>query len=176
MNFVHYKKFVGLHLFMMVLELGMNLKFIWYCTDVFEIAVVENGYWKCDQKIAKYWFIWMFVWFKSWHSRTSVCWICFFWYHQVQYFEFILSAQHCYILHRNAKKTIVTCILTTRHHIQSNMQDRLMQLVQLMQYVKIESFSMVLSNKVLNVSISSNDVRTYQSLGFDTTSFNEEDE
>ena len=104
MNFVHYKKFVGLHLFMMVLELGMNLKFIWYCTDVFEIAVVENGYWKCDQKIAKYWFIWMFVWFKSWHLRTSVCWICLFWYHQVQYFEFISSAQLCYILHKNAKE------------------------------------------------------------------------
>jgi hypothetical protein len=51
-----------------------------------------------------------------------------------------------------------------------------MQLVQLMQYVKIESFSIVLSNKVLNVSISSNNVRAYQSLGFDTTSFNEDDE
>jgi len=51
-----------------------------------------------------------------------------------------------------------------------------MQLVQLMQYVKIESFSMVLSNKVLNVSINSNNVRAYQSLGFDTASFNEEDE
>ena len=51
-----------------------------------------------------------------------------------------------------------------------------MQLVQLMQYVKIESFSIVLSNKVLNVSISSNNVRAYQSLGFDTTSFNADDE
>ena len=51
-----------------------------------------------------------------------------------------------------------------------------MQLVQLMQYVKIESFSIVLSNKVLNVSISSNNVRAYQSLGFDTTSFNDDDE
>ena len=51
-----------------------------------------------------------------------------------------------------------------------------MQLVQLMQYVKIESFSIVISNKVLNVLISSNNVRAYQSLGFDTTSFNDDDE
>ena len=34
----------------------------------------------------------------------------------------------------------------------------------------------VLSNKVMNVPITPNDLRAYQSLGFDTSSFNEEDE
>ena len=63
------------------------------------------------------------------------------------------------------KKTIITCVLTTRHHIHSNMQDRLMQLVQLIQYAKIEYFSMFLLNKVMNVSITPNDLRAYQSLG-----------
>ncbi len=50
------------------------------------------------------------------------------------------------------KKTIITCILTARHHIHSNMQDRLMQLVQLIQYAKNGALSMSISNKVLNVS------------------------
>jgi hypothetical protein len=64
------------------------------------------------------------------------------------------------------KETIITCVLTTRHHIHSNMQDRLMQLVQLTQYAKIESFSMFLSNKLMNVSITPDDLRAYRSLGF----------
>jgi hypothetical protein len=34
--------------------------------------------------------------------------------------------------------TVVTCSLTTRHHILSNMQDCLMQLLQLMQFWKTE--------------------------------------
>ncbi len=36
--------------------------------------------------------------------------------------------------------TVVTCSLTTRHHILSNMQDCLLQLLQLMQFWKTESF------------------------------------
>jgi hypothetical protein len=51
-----------------------------------------------------------------------------------------------------------------------------MQLVQLIQYAKIESFSMSLSNKVMNVSITPNDLRVYRSLGFDTILFNEDDD
>ncbi len=74
------------------------------------------------------------------------------------------------------KKTVITCVLTTGHHIHSNMQDQSMQLVQLVQYGKIEYFSMFLSNKVMNVSITPNDLRAYQSLVFNTSSFNKEDE
>jgi hypothetical protein len=74
------------------------------------------------------------------------------------------------------KETIITCVLTTRHHIHSNMPDRLMQLVQLIQYAKIESFSMSLSNKVMNLSITPNDLRAYESLGFNTSLFNKDDD
>jgi len=74
------------------------------------------------------------------------------------------------------KETIITCILTTRHHIQSNMQDRLMQLVQLIQYAKNGALSMSVSNEVLNVAITTNDLRAYESLGFDTASFQNYDE
>ncbi len=51
-----------------------------------------------------------------------------------------------------------------------------MQLVQLIQYGKNESVSMSLSNKVMNLSITPNDLRAYESLGFDTSSFNEDDD
>jgi hypothetical protein len=52
----------------------------------------------------------------------------------------------------------------------------MMQLVQLIQYAKIESFSMSLSNKIINVSISPNDLRAYGSLDFDTSLFNKDDD
>ncbi len=44
--------------------------------------------------------------------------------------------------------TVVTCSLTTRHHILSNMQDRLIQLLQLMQFWKTESISLKLTNTI----------------------------
>ena len=51
-----------------------------------------------------------------------------------------------------------------------------MQLVQLIQYRKIESFSMFLSNMVMNVSITPNDLRANRSFGFDTSLFNKKRE
>ncbi len=51
-----------------------------------------------------------------------------------------------------------------------------MQLVQLIQYAKNDSLSMSVSIKVMNVSITSKDLRAYESLGFDTSSFNKDDD
>jgi hypothetical protein len=42
------------------------------------------------------------------------------------------------------KNTIVTCILTSRNHILSNMQDQLLQLMKLIQYRHVSSFSTVI--------------------------------
>jgi hypothetical protein len=52
--------------------------------------------------------------------------------------------------------TVVTCSLTTRHHILSNMQDPLLQLLQLMQYWKNESFSLKLTNTVIGSDVKIN--------------------
>jgi hypothetical protein len=56
--------------------------------------------------------------------------------------------------------TVATCSLTTRHHILSNMQDCLIQLLQLMQFWKTESFAVSLTNKVigLNVNLNQNSI------------------
>ncbi len=41
--------------------------------------------------------------------------------------------------------TIVTCLLTTRNHILSNMQDQILQVVQLIQYRIGQLFSIVIT-------------------------------
>jgi hypothetical protein len=67
------------------------------------------------------------------------------------------------------KKTAVTCMLTSRHHILSNMQDRLLQLVQLIQFGKNQSFLLALTNKIIGseVILSHDSINGYQALGFD---------
>ncbi len=72
--------------------------------------------------------------------------------------------------------TVATCSLTTRHHILSNMQDCLMQLLQLMQFWKTESFAVSLANKVIgsNVKINQDSIDGYVGLGFDISNFNED--
>ncbi len=47
------------------------------------------------------------------------------------------------------KNTIVTCILTAQNHILSNMQDRLFQIMQLIQYPHAALFSTVITNEFI---------------------------
>ncbi len=72
--------------------------------------------------------------------------------------------------------TLVTCSLTTRHHILSNMQDWLLQLLQLMQFLKTGSFSLNLTNIVLGseVMINQDSINGYMGFGFDMSHFNED--
>ncbi len=72
--------------------------------------------------------------------------------------------------------TDVTCSLTTRHHILSNMQDWLLQSLQLMQFWKTRSFSRKLTNTVLGseVMINQDSINGYMGLGFDMSHFNED--
>ncbi len=72
--------------------------------------------------------------------------------------------------------TVVTCSLTTRHHILSTMQDCFIQLLQLMQFWKTESFSLNLTNTVIgsDVKITQDSIHGYMGLGFDMSNFNED--
>ncbi len=72
--------------------------------------------------------------------------------------------------------TVVTCSLTTRHHILSNMQDLLLQLLQSMQFWKTGSFSLKLTNTVLGseVMINQDSINGYMGLDFDMSHFNED--
>jgi hypothetical protein len=72
--------------------------------------------------------------------------------------------------------TVVTCSLTTRNHILSNMQDCLIQLLQLMQYWKNEFFSLKLTNTVIgsDVEINQDSIHGYMGLCFDMSNFNQD--
>ncbi len=108
--------------------------------------------------------------------------------HKHQFVGFVSSYTRCNVLtlfhlHSFVKfytdsdsNTIVTCSLTTRHHILSNMPDRLMQLLQLMQFWKTESVAISLTNKVIgsDVKINQDSIDAYEGLGFDMSTFNED--
>jgi hypothetical protein len=70
-----------------------------------------------------------------------------------------------------SSSTVVICTLTTHNHIKSNMQDRLLQLVQIYQYQahKIKSL-MIISNELVGVDITLNysSCFGYNVMGFDT--------
>ncbi len=53
--------------------------------------------------------------------------------------------------------TIVTCLLTARNHILSNMQDQILQIVQLIQYRISQLFSMVITNKFIGEEVTLNE-------------------
>jgi hypothetical protein len=71
-----------------------------------------------------------------------------------------------------SSSTVVVCTLTTRNHIQSNMQDRLLQLVQLYQYQAHNiKFLMIISNELVGVDITLNysSLFGYNTMGIDTS-------
>jgi hypothetical protein len=72
--------------------------------------------------------------------------------------------------------TIETCLLTTRNHILSNMQDQILQIVQLNQYRISQLFSMVILNNFIGeeVTLDENSVCGYIMMGFKTMGEDEE--
>jgi hypothetical protein len=76
------------------------------------------------------------------------------------------------------KNTIVTCILTSRTHIMSNMQDQLLQLMQLIQYCHVSSFSTVITNEFIGEEFypSQHSLDGYEAMGFDVTQLTKDEE
>jgi hypothetical protein len=72
--------------------------------------------------------------------------------------------------------TIVTCLLTARSHILLNMQDRILQIVQLIQYSISQLFSMVITINFIGeeVTLDENSVCGYKMVGFKTIGEDEE--
>jgi hypothetical protein len=67
--------------------------------------------------------------------------------------------------------TVIICTLTSHNHIQSNMQDRLLQLVQIYQYQANNIiFLMIISNELVGVDITLNYYSrfVYNAMGFET--------
>ncbi len=66
------------------------------------------------------------------------------------------------------KNTIVTCILTARNHILSNMQNWLLQIMQLIQYPHVSLF---ITNELVGEDfyLSQHSIDGYEAMGFDVT-------
>jgi hypothetical protein len=65
---------------------------------------------------------------------------------------------------------IVTCLVTARHHILSNMQDHLLQLIQMNQKMFGITGSLILTNSYIvgDVSLQPWSQKAYEAMGFDT--------
>ncbi len=76
------------------------------------------------------------------------------------------------------KNTIVTCVLTSRNHMMSNMQDRLLQLVQLIQYCHASLFSTVITNEFIGEEfcLGQTSIDGYKAMGFDVTRLTQDEE
>jgi hypothetical protein len=83
------------------------------------------------------------------------------------------------LIHTNLQKnTIVTCILTSQNHIMLNMQDCLLQLMQLIQYCHVSSFSTIITGELIggNFYPSPNSLNGYETMGFDVTQLTQDEE
>jgi hypothetical protein len=76
------------------------------------------------------------------------------------------------------KNPIVTCILTAQNHSMSNMQDCLLQLMQLIQYPHVSSFSTVITNHFIEEDflLSQHSMDGYEAMGFDVTQSTQDEE
>jgi hypothetical protein len=72
----------------------------------------------------------------------------------------------------------VTCTLTSRNHMMSNMQDRLLQLMQLIQYRHVSSFSTVITNHFIGEEfcLGQTFIDGYKAMGFDVTQLTQDEE
>ena len=76
------------------------------------------------------------------------------------------------------KNTIVTCTLTSRNHMMSNMQDQLLQLMQLIQYCHASLFSTVITNHFIREEffLGQTSINGYEAMGFDVTQLTQDEE
>jgi len=74
------------------------------------------------------------------------------------------------------KDTIVTCIVTARNHILSNMHYHILQLMQLIQYRNYSTFSTSITNHFIGVDVqlSKISLNGYESMGFDVRSLTQD--
>ncbi len=76
------------------------------------------------------------------------------------------------------KNTIVTFTLTSRNHMMSNMQDQLLQLMQVIQYRHVSSFSTIITNHFIGEEfcIGQTSINGYETMGFDVTQLPQDEE
>jgi hypothetical protein len=143
---------------------------LWFCEDIHHSSILKLAIKKAIQKSNNWNFSSkffeddshneknQFVGFVSSHKKGTL--LTSFHIHSFAVFHTDLQ-----------KNTIVTCILTSRKHIMSNMPDQLLQLMQLIQYHHVSLFSTVIINQFIGEDfyLSQNSMDGYEDMGFDVT-------
>ena len=91
--------------------------------------------------------------------------------------EFHPSSYVIFKTDRKGENTVVVCTLTSRHHVLSNMQDRLLQLIQIFQYVHEKiNFQLIITNEDVGKDITLDHYSrdAYSIMGFDTESLTQD--
>ncbi len=75
------------------------------------------------------------------------------------------------------KNTIMTFILTAQNYIMSNMQDRFLQLMRLIQYCHVSLFSTVIANHFVGADfyLSQHSMDGYEAMGFNVTQLTQDE-
>ncbi|MEY3178966.1 MAG: hypothetical protein RJB42_1207, partial [Bacteroidota bacterium] len=146
----------------------------WHCIDlesspILKIAVekaldkTEHLYYGRNlfpvDEVAKHKRVYQFVGFVSSHTTANTV-TCFH--------------LHSFVVFYTSKdETVVTCILTSREHILTNMQDRVLQMMQLIQFRHSTKFLVAITNDYIGEDIIPDDTSLvgYKMMGFHTSKF-----
>ncbi len=149
----------------------------WFCEDIHHSSILKLAIKKAIQKSPNWNFSSklfeddsneekkQFIGFVSSHKKSTL--MTFFHIHSFVVFHTDLQ-----------KNTIVTCILTSRNHIMSNMHDQLLQLMQLIQYCHVSLYSTVITNEFIGDEfyLSPNSQDGYAAMGFDVTQLTQDED
>jgi hypothetical protein len=151
---------------------------IWHCDDILQSPYLENAIMKAIKKSPSHSNIASTLF--SDQDQTTKYQIMGFVASHVKEKNYLTrfhpSAFVIYKTDTSFNNTVVVLTMTSRHHILSNMQDRLLQLVQIIQYVmKQVNFHLIISNEyVPNVTLNYDSRVSYESMGFDASSLTQD--
>jgi hypothetical protein len=143
---------------------------LWFCEDIhhssilkqaIKIAIQKSNNWNSTSKLFED---------DSNDGKISLLGLCL---HRKKGTQLTSFHIHNFVVFHTdlQKRTIVTCTLTSRNHIMSNMQDRLLQLMQLIQYPHVSLFSTVVTNHFIgeDFCLENPSIDGYKAMGFDLT-------
>jgi hypothetical protein len=141
---------------------------LWFCEDIHHSSILKLAIKKAVQKSNDWNFSSKLFEDDSNYEKISLLGLCL---HTKK--ETLLTSFHIHsfvVFHTDLQKnTIVTCILTSRNHILLNVLDQLLQLMQLIQYPHVSSFSTITTNEFIgeDFCLGKTSINGYEAMGFD---------
>ncbi len=150
---------------------------LWFCEDIHHSSILKLAIIKAIQKFPN-WKLSSKL-FEDDSNNETKQFVGFVSSHKKGTLLTSFHIQSFVVFHTDLQKnTIVTCTLTSRNHMMSNMQDRLFQLVQLIQYCHASLFSTIVTNHFIGEEfcIRQTSINGYEAMGFDVTQLTQDEE